>query len=85
METKLTMNIISYTDPNNQKCYADVSNFVCTMTDRTPHHPDDHEPENEWITRVMINPSGGYFLAKEDAATIARKIQDALGVDWADV
>jgi hypothetical protein len=55
------------------------------MTDRTPHHPDDHEPENEWITRVMINPSGGYFLAKEDAATIARKIQDALGVDWADV
>lgn len=79
------MKIISYTDPNNQKCYADVTNFVAMMTDRTPQHPDDPTPDHEWLTRVMLNPNGGYILAIEDADTMGRKIQDALGVDWSDV
>ena len=82
------MKVISYTDPNGKKAYANVENFVCTMTDRTPQPPDHNgNPLGlpEWTTKIMLNPNGGYTLALEDVDVINDKIQKALGVDWSDV
>ena len=79
------MKIISYTDPNNKKCYADVSQFACIMTERAPLIPDMPPPEHEWLTKVCLSHRGGYILATEDCDTMCRKIQNALGVDWSDV
>tara|TARA_B100000212_G_scaffold69943_1_gene49071 strand:+ start:27565 stop:27804 length:240 start_codon:yes stop_codon:yes gene_type:complete len=79
------MKVISYTDPNGKKGYANVENFVCTMTDRTPMPPDAPKTQPEWITKIMLNPAGGYTLALEDVDTINDKIQKALGVDWSNV
>lgn len=79
------MKIISYTDPNGKKCYADVSQFACIMTEHNPPRHDMPPPEHEWLTKVVLSHRAGYILAVEDCDTMCRKIQDALGVDWSNV
>jgi hypothetical protein len=79
------MKIISYTDPNGKKCYADVSQFACIMTEHNPPRHDMPPPEHEWLTKVVLSHRAGYILATEDCDTMCRKIQNALGVDWSDV
>ena len=77
------MKIISYTDINNKKCFADVSQFVATMSERIvqdPTHPD--EARMIWYTKVMLSHGGGYILALEDTDVINQKIHKALGVEW---
>ena len=47
------MKIISYTDINGKKCYADVEKFAATMSERIvedPTHPD--EARMIWYTKV---------------------------------
>ena len=80
------MKIISYTDPNEKKAYANVENFVCTMTEKMPPLNPDAVPDHPtWLTKIMLNPNGGFTLALEDVDVINAKIQKALGVDWSDV
>ena len=77
------MKIISYTDINGKKCYADVENFAATMSERIvedPTHPD--EARMVWYTKVVLSHEGGYILALEDPDVINQKIQKALGVEW---